>query len=51
MMLHLLTIVLVILKALGYLNISWWLVFLPSVISIVLVVLIFIAAIVLKLID
>lgn len=37
MYLHLLTIVLVILKAMGYLSISWWLVFLPSIISIVVV--------------
>ena len=31
--LGLLTIVLVVLKALGYINISWWLVFLPVMIG------------------
>jgi hypothetical protein len=48
MMLHALTIVLVILKALGYLDISWWLVFIPSILSFVLITLFFVLAIVAK---
>jgi hypothetical protein len=33
MMFHLLTIVLVVLQATGYINWGWWLVFTPSIIA------------------
>ncbi len=37
-MLHLMTIVLIVLKAMGFLAISWWLVFTPSIIAMAIVV-------------